>query len=109
MLKKQDGRVDWALPARDIRNRVRGLRPWPGAFTTFRGKILHLWAAGCDRQSESAPLPPGALLAEKGRLLVGCGAATRLEPLELQMEGRKRLAARDFLNGLKLEPGEKFT
>jgi len=108
ILKKQDGRINWALPARDIWSRVRGLRPWPGAFTSFRGKNVHIWSAARDRQTASNAVPAGALSAEKGRLFIGCGAATRLEALELQIEGRKRLAARDFINGLKLQPGERF-
>jgi len=105
LLKKEDGRIDWNLTAQRIAWRVRGLRPWPGAYTKFRGKNLHIWAA--------APVPGGiethacgVLLAEGHKLFVTCGASTRLEAKELQLEGRKRLCARDFLNGVRLAPGE---
>jgi methionyl-tRNA formyltransferase len=105
ILKKEDGRIDWNLTAQRIAWRVRGLRPWPGAYTSFRGKNLHIWAA--------TPVPGGGetqacgvLLSEGHKLFVTCGAGTRLEAKELQLEGRKRLCARDFLNGVRLAPGE---
>jgi methionyl-tRNA formyltransferase len=108
LLKKEDGRIDWNWTGREIGWRVRGLRPWPGAFTTFRGKNFHIWAA---QPASAAPPPsePGTLAAEGTRLFVGCGEGSRLELLEVQMEGKKRLPARDFLNGVRLAPGEKFS
>jgi methionyl-tRNA formyltransferase len=108
ILKKEDGRIDWVLPAREIWNRIRGLRPWPGAYTTFRRKNLHIWAAGQPAAGEPCHLEPGTLVAEHGRLLVACGQGTLLEAKEIQLEGRKRLPARDFLNGVRLLPGEKL-
>jgi methionyl-tRNA formyltransferase len=107
ILKKADGRIDWNLPAVDIWNRIRGLRPWPGAYTTFRGKNLQIWSASRPDADETLPLAPGALVAERARLRIVCGHGTVLEPKELQMEGRKRLATRDFLNGVKISPDEK--
>jgi methionyl-tRNA formyltransferase len=106
-LKKEDGRIDWALPAEEIWNRIRGLRPWPGAYTTFRGKNLHVWAAARPVAAETCPLEPRTLLADGGRLRVTCGQGTLLELAEVQLEGRKRLPARDFLNGVKILSGEK--
>lgn len=106
MLKKEHGRIDWSLPAQEIAWRVRGLCPWPGAYTTFRGKSLHVWAATVSPAASA--LEPGTLGAERGRLFVACGQGTQLEVTELQVEGRKRLAARDFLNGVRLRPGEKL-
>jgi methionyl-tRNA formyltransferase len=108
ILKKEDGRIDWALPAQDIWNRIRGLRPWPGAYTRFRGKNFHIWAAIRPAAVEPRHLEPGTLMAEHGRLLLACGQGTVLEVKEIQLEGRKRLAARDFLNGVRLLPGEKL-
>lgn len=107
ILKKEDGRIDWRLPALDIWNRVRGLRPWPGAFTAFRGKTLHIWTAARPAAGETAALEPGTLAAERSRLRIACGQGTLLEVTELQLEGRKRLAARDFLNGVKPAAGER--
>jgi methionyl-tRNA formyltransferase len=107
ILKKEDGRIDWNLPAMEIWNRIRGLRPWPGAFTSFRGKNLHLWAASRPTAGDTMQLDPGTLLADHGRLRVVCGQGTLLELEEVQLEGRKRMPVRDFLNGVKIEAGEK--
>jgi len=108
MLKKEHGRMDWSLPAQELAWRVRGLRPWPGAYTTFRGKNLHVWAAVTLPAEAASPLEPGTLVAERGKLHVVCGQGTRLEIKELQVEGRKRLAAHEFLNGVHLKPGERL-
>lgn len=108
MLKKEDGRIDWLLTAEEIARRVRGLRPWPGAYTTFRGKNLHLWTAALASVSAPNPAQPGTLVAEDGRLSVACGHGTMLELRELQLEGRQRISARDFLNGVRLTNGEKL-
>lgn len=109
ILHKQDGRVDWAQPAAEVARRVRGLRPWPGAYSSFRGKRLHVWAASpvTPAPGAFASQPPGTLVASQGRLLIACGQNTLLEARELQLEGRKRISARDFLNGIHLQPGEK--
>jgi methionyl-tRNA formyltransferase len=108
ILKKEDGRIDWSAPAQEIVWRVRGLRPWPGAYTTFRGKNLHIWAATVLSGEAPSQLNPGALATGAGKLSVGCGKGTRLEIKELQAEGRKRLSARDFVNGVHLAPGERL-
>ena len=107
ILKKEDGRIDWNLPALAVWNRIRGLRPWPGAYTRFRGKNLHIWAASRPAAGETVDLNPGTLIADRGSLRVICGQGTLLEAKEIQLEGRKRLAPRDFLNGVKISAGEK--
>ncbi len=116
MLKKEDGRIDWTLPARHIANRVRGLLPWPGAFTTFRDSLLHIWKArpqsnaecGVRSADSSIPVPQAGMLWVEGRrLLAVCGDGTVLELLEVQMEGRRRLPAADFLNGARVHSGER--
>jgi methionyl-tRNA formyltransferase len=107
ILKKEDGQIDWNLSALEVWNRIRGLRPWPGAYTTFRGKNLHIWAAVRPVTGEALALDPGTLVAERARLRVVCGQGTLLEPTEIQLEGRKRMATRDFLNGTKIGAGER--
>jgi methionyl-tRNA formyltransferase len=107
MLRKEDGRIDWSLAAEEIARRVRGLQPWPGAYTSFRGKRLELWAARPAAGGSKAAAQPGMLEAQSGKLWIACRAGTRLEVTELQLEGRKRVSARDFLNGVRLLPGEK--
>ena len=107
ILRKEDGKIDWTLPAVDIWNRVRGLRPWPGAYTSFRGKRLHIWAAIRPDVAETNSFDPGTLIADRSRLRIACGQGTVLETSEVQLEGRKRLSPGDFLNGVKVSPGEK--
>ena len=106
ILKKEDGRIGWTLPAEEIAWRVRGLRPWPGAYTSFRAKNLHIWSAAPVSGQGWAGYQTGTLLPERGSLRVVCGRGTLLELLELQLEGRKRMPARDFLNGMRPAAGE---
>ncbi len=101
-LKKEDGRIDFTRRAGEILNRLRGFQPWPGAFTCFRGKNLHIWEAKAVEQ----PIPPGALWTDGETLRVGCGANTALELLVVQPEGKRRMSARDFLHGHRLRNGE---
>jgi len=99
ILKKEDGLVDWSAPATVIANRARGFLPWPGAWTWFRGQVFHIWKA---LPVEAGTGPCGALIAERRRLLAECGEGTRLELLEVQQEGRKRMSGEAFLNGLHI-------
>jgi methionyl-tRNA formyltransferase len=99
ILKKEDGRIDWTLPAKTIHNLIRGLQPWPGAFTMFRGQSLHLWRSRLV--SAKWDLAPGAIVKDGGVFAVG-GDGASLELLELQLEGRKRMPAGVFANGHRL-------
>jgi methionyl-tRNA formyltransferase len=108
ILKKEDGRIDWKLGAEEIGWRVRGLRPWPGAYTSFRSKNLHIWSASPATGQVRLGDEPGTLLPDRGTLRVVCGLGTLLEVHELQLEGRKHLPARDFVNGARPLPGEKL-
>jgi len=107
LLRKEDGRIAFARPATEVANRLRGFQPWPGAFTSFRGKQLSVTAA-LPIASGAPSLEPGTLAVEGERLLAGCGNATALELLELQPEGRKRMPARDFLHGYHPRSGERL-
>ena len=103
MLKKEDGRIDWTRPAAVIHNQVRGLQPSPGAYTGFRGATLHVRRA---RVAEAlrAGLRPGTVASVKP-LAVACGEGA-IELIEVQSEGRKRVAAADFANGQRLLENE---
>lgn len=114
MLKKEDGRIDWRLPAMEIYNRMRGFAPWPGAYTTFRGQTCHVWGQPVSKEGD-AGLPsgagggaPGTLLREKNELHVWCGDATVLRLGLVQLEGRKPVKAGDFANGARLKSSERF-
>ena len=106
-LKKEDGRIDWYLPAPKIYNRIRGLQPWPGAFTTFRGATCRLW--GKQLRPVAAGGTPGIILpTQEDGLLVLCGGATVLHVEYVQLEGRNRVTDREFINGARIGPGERF-
>lgn len=100
VLKKEDGLIDWTLPARRIDCRIRGFQPWPGCYTRFRQKLLHIWKARPWQAAVDAP--PGRLLVKQGRLVVASGGGTALELLEIQLEGRRRMSAEAFLHGYRL-------
>ena len=103
ILTREDGRMDLTLTAQELYNRWRGFQPWPGAFTTLRGKklIIHRMALA------SFTAPPGELLVQDNRLYLGCQSST-LELLELQLEGKTRMTATDFLRGHQLKSGERL-
>jgi methionyl-tRNA formyltransferase len=106
-LKKEDGRIDWLLPAPNIYNRIRGLQPWPGAFTTFRGATCRIW--GKPLKPVAAGGKPGIILpTQEDGLLVICGGSTVLHVEQVQLEGRNRISDREFMNGARIEPGERF-
>jgi methionyl-tRNA formyltransferase len=106
ILKREDGIVDFSRSAQEIVNRIRGFQPWPSAFTKFRGKNLQIWKAVAE--PGRSDLPPAQLQAAGDRLFVGCGHDSSLELFELQLEGKKRLSARDFLHGYRIEPSENL-
>jgi len=114
MLKKADGRIDWKRPAVEIYNRMRGFAPWPGAYTTFRGKTCHVWGepvskeGGAGFRSGEGGAAPGTLFGEKNELFAGCGDATVLRIQVVKLEGRKPVKATDFANGARLKSGERF-
>ena len=109
ILTREDGRIDFHRTAQEIYNRLRGFQPWPGAFTKFRGKVLGLTAARPVHQgSPQAAWEEGALLLRGSQFFVGCGQNTALEVLEVQPEGKKRMAASDFARGCRPGQDEKL-
>jgi methionyl-tRNA formyltransferase len=107
ILKKEDGRINFARSATEIWNRLRGFQPWPGAWAHFRGKTLNV--------TQAHPLPTGSdllepcvLKVECDHLYVGCGENSTLELIDVQPEGRRRMAVRDFINGYKPKTGERL-
>jgi methionyl-tRNA formyltransferase len=104
ILKKEDGLIDWRLSAREIHNRIRGLQPWPGAYSTFRGQTLHVWSSAVSEYR--SPDPPGTVVLENRRLYAASGDGLFLELREVQLEARKRLAGAVFANGVRLASHE---
>jgi methionyl-tRNA formyltransferase len=104
ILKKEHGEIDWNWPASKIFNRSRGLLPWPGVYSFFRGQMFHIWEARVS--SDALQGEPGLMSAMGKRLLVACGERTELELMEVQVEGRKRMSAAAFMNGHHLKDDE---
>ncbi len=108
LLKREHGRIDWSLSASEIYNRIRGLAPWPGAYTSFRGQLCHISGRPSDSQSEDNQPPPGSIEISASGFEVACGQKTKLQVDAVQLAGRKRIAAREFLNGAHLKEHERF-
>jgi methionyl-tRNA formyltransferase len=102
MLKKEDGKIDWTLSAREILNRIRGFEPWPGGYGFLRGQRLQIWSAAVGDQK----LPLGALRVAGRKLYVGCGGGESIELREVQLEGKKRMPAGAFINGFPMSGDE---
>jgi methionyl-tRNA formyltransferase len=105
ILTREDGRISFTRDAQVIFNRWRGFQPWPGAHTTFRGKkfivhVMHL--------ADGVQLEPGILALHGGQLHVGCAAGTSLRLTEVQLEGKKRMSAMDFVHGYAGALGQKL-
>jgi methionyl-tRNA formyltransferase len=112
ILKKEDGRMDFSRSAIDLFNRLRGFQPWPGAFTIFKGKTLQVHRA--QPRQHAVKLTPGEIAVEGRRLLVGCGTGsskekdtdTALELIEIQLEGKRRMTAQEFIHGYRPKSGD---
>jgi len=104
ILRKEDGHMDFSLSAQEICNRLRGFQPWPGAFASFRGKVLNVWQAQVVEHRAGA----GELLVDRDHLIAGCSHSTALELLEVQPEGKKRMLANAFIQGYRPRSGEKL-
>src|SRR6185312_12400920 len=89
-----------------IYNRLRGFTPWPGAYTQFRGQQLQVIRAIPHPHSLNAL--SGTMQTDRRRLFVSCGSGSTLELLEVQMQGKKRMATVDFLNGYPIAPNEQL-
>jgi methionyl-tRNA formyltransferase len=110
-ITKEDGRLDWTLPARTLWNRVRGLTPWPGTFTNLPAEpkplLLKIWRAAPCSGSVRAGQPGEVLESDKAGLVVRCGEGA-LQLLELQREGGRRLGVGEFLAGLPIACGTRL-
>ena len=107
-IKKEDGHLDWTQPARALWNRVRGLVPWPGAFTFLpsapTSQLLKLWQA---EPADGSGIPGTVLQADRSGIVIACGQ-NALRVLVVQKEGGRRLSVSDFLAGHSLKPGQKL-
>lgn len=105
ILTREDGAIDFSRAAHQIYDRWRGFQPWPGAHTVLRGKKLivhrmHIAAQG--------GIEVGVLNVEGDEMMVGCGSDTSLVFDEVQMEGKRRMSAAEFLRGFQVRTGERL-
>ncbi|MCR4584899.1 MAG: methionyl-tRNA formyltransferase [Lachnospiraceae bacterium] len=106
MINKEEGRISFMRDAKAVERQIRAMNPWPSAFTFLGGKQLKIWAAKAETDKSHA-VPGTVLFTEKDSFTVACGSGT-LKILELQLEGKKRMGAGDFLRGLSLNPGDRL-
>lgn len=106
ILKRDDGLIDWDMSAEEIGRRVRGFQPFPNSYTSFRGQRLVVWGAHAAREVASSGSRGEIMTARGDELIVACGGGSALRLSEVQAEGKRRMSARDFLNGLRARAGE---
>jgi methionyl-tRNA formyltransferase len=107
-LKKVDGRINWQMPAREIAARVRAFQPFPTSYTFIESHQLTIWSAKAFDRSSAGEIAGTIVNATGDELVVACGNETFLQIEEVQLEGKRRMSERDFLNGTKIKVGEHF-
>jgi methionyl-tRNA formyltransferase len=114
MLRREDGLIDWGLSATEIERRVRGFQPFPNSYTIFRSQRLVVWRARPSVAETNQAMSlrerlPGEIVSTNAdALVIACGDDDALQLLEVQPEGKRRMSARDFVNGLRPQAGEKL-
>lgn len=106
ILSKNQGHIHWEKKAEEIERLIRGLNPWPSAYTYLHGKILKIWEA--ELYNDKADCRPGTIAGiTKDGIIVGTGVG-KLKLTVLQLEGKKRMSAEEFLRGYTIEVGTKL-
>lgn len=108
IMKKEDGKINWNLSAKEIVNRIKGFQPFPTSFTFYNGNKLTVWNAEVSEIERGEVAVGSVVYAVKDSLLVACGENSVLKINELQVQGKNRMKTRDFLNGVKLQIGEQL-
>ena len=107
-LTKDEGLLDFTLPALSLHNRIRGLRPWPTAYTFFRGKRLVFHHARVSGRQSDGVDPGVCISAGAAGITIACGDGGAIDVLHLQPEGRRSMSARDYLSGHGVLAGQRF-
>jgi methionyl-tRNA formyltransferase len=108
VLHKADGLIDWSGSAFVIERAIRGLQPWPNAYTHHHDQHLIVWRGEADRVESSNAAPGEVLVVQGDDLIVKCGEDTMLRLKEVQPESKRRMLVRDFINGTRLKVGDKL-
>ena len=112
-LRKNDGQLDWTLPATKLHNRVRGLKPWPGTYTHWLRsegspmRLIIVQAAPWETNQQKGAQPGEVVASEPGQLLVSTGAGI-LSLQVIQPAGRKAMQVDAFLRGYPISPGDRL-
>jgi methionyl-tRNA formyltransferase len=108
MLKKEDGRIDFTLPAQRVHDHARGMSPWPGAHTVHHARTVKVLATRLSQATHGGEVAPGqVVLADKTRVLVACGEGT-LELVRVQLEGKKPVSGSDWFLGRGVAEGDRL-
>ena len=108
MLDKNIGKIDWHKPANQIHNLIRGVNPWPTAYTYYKGEMMKIWRASIENSNEKES--PGTILKHvpKQGLVVQAGNESLILIQEVQFKGGKRMGIDDYLRGNNIQCGEKL-
>lgn len=107
MIKSEEEKLNWEQAAENIDNKVRGMRPFPGAFTYLDGKRFKIWETVLSNQSTNES--PGTIIeVDKNKLTIACGKGTSIELKNVQPAGKPRMEIKDFLAGAELKKGMQF-
>jgi methionyl-tRNA formyltransferase len=107
LLTRADGEINFTRTARQVYDRWRGFQPWPGAFTRFRGKRINVHSL-CVANANEISLEPGELAIKGMKLLAGCAEGTALELRDVQIEGKGRVSADEFVRGYQVRDKERL-
>lgn len=108
LLEKSMGEIDFSKSAEEIDRQIRAMTPWPSAYTQYQGRQLKIWKEEPLAGETGSGGAPGEIL-ETGKDFVTVAAGNgALRILELQIEGKKRMSVRDFLSGVRMQPGERL-
>lgn len=107
LIEKSMGQIDFAKEACVIDRLIRGMNPWPSAYTYYKGKQLKIWNAEPVAEDAGTYAPGEVIAVSKDSVEVAAGEG-RIRIMELQLEGKKRMSTHDFLLGVKIQPGEQL-
>ncbi|WP_194165596.1 methionyl-tRNA formyltransferase [Oceanobacillus sp. CFH 90083] len=96
-IKREQEKIDWNKPAREIYNQIRGLHPWPVAFTTYQGKVMKIWWGEEGSESSSARTAGEIINRDSESFTVQCGDGTSMKITEIQPAGKTRMKVKDYL------------
>ncbi len=109
LLTKMDEKINWATDAQNVVNLIRGMDPWPGAFSNWNGKNLKIWKGKAVTLNKNLVVPGEIIAIDREGILIAAANDTGVLIKELQLQGKKRLTAKEFLNGNHLAVGEKLS